>query len=104
MTRALKRQRKDEGAEATRSDVWFSDGNIVLQIENNQFRVFRSLLELQSPTLLKIFQEHANAKDAERVEGCPVVHLENVSADDARHVLKAVFEPTCVSNFLVSSN
>ncbi|KAF7291418.1 BTB domain-containing protein [Mycena indigotica] len=49
-----KRKRSDSEAAVnllTRSDVWFDDGNIVVQAQTTQFRVFRGTLAFHSPKL-----------------------------------------------------
>ncbi|KAL1756162.1 hypothetical protein FB107DRAFT_290290 [Schizophyllum commune] len=83
--RPAKRQRLDEdnAPPAKRSDIWFDDGNIILQAENLQFRVHRSLLARHSPVFKDIFgiPQPANTSEV-LIEGCPVVHL----TDKASHV------------------
>ena len=45
-----KRRTDSEGAEnPKRSEIWFEDGNIVLEAEGTQFRVHRGILSLNSP-------------------------------------------------------
>ena len=59
---------------------WFPDGSIVLVAQNRAFRVYHGILMMQSPIfrdLLSLPQPHHAAK----VEGCPVVHLEDSAAD-----------------------
>ncbi|KAJ6546873.1 hypothetical protein B0H19DRAFT_1162841 [Mycena capillaripes] len=71
-------------------DLWFEDGNIVIQAEDYQFCLFRSFLTTKSP----IFQDTFSIPqpdDAERINGCPVVRIYD-SATDAAHFFKAIFD------------
>jgi hypothetical protein len=72
------------------STPWFNDGNIVLQAELSQFRVYRGILSAHSVVFEDMF---AIAKpDGEGdAEGCPVVHLPD-SAEDLRIVLEVLHD------------
>ncbi|KAF7967544.1 hypothetical protein HWV62_33964 [Athelia sp. TMB] len=75
----------------TRSDVWLEDGNIVLQAEGTQFKVYRGILALNSPIFDDMFSmpQPVAGPETQTVEGCPVVHLMD-SAVDVKIVLQAL--------------
>lgn len=94
-----KRQRTGEVSEeselpveVTRSEIWFEDGNIVLQAEATLFKVYRGVLAKNSAVFKSILSipQPPSGTDA-AVEGCPVVHLSD-SAVDVAVVLLALFE------------
>ncbi|KAH6911815.1 hypothetical protein BKA70DRAFT_1099308 [Coprinopsis sp. MPI-PUGE-AT-0042] len=78
--KATKRQRKDSDAPVsavTRSaKFWFEDGNLVLQVEQTQFRVHKSVLARHSPVFrdMSSFSQPPE-EDEPMVEGCPIVYL-----------------------------
>ena len=94
--RPEKRQRTDEGSpDAVRSDIWFDDGNIVLQAENVQFRFFKGILAAYSPFFRDAFAIPQPMHNSEgTVEGCPVMKLPD-SAADVEYMLSFILEP-CV--------
>ncbi|KAG2010433.1 hypothetical protein CC2G_013261 [Coprinopsis cinerea AmutBmut pab1-1] len=57
------------------TEYWFSDGNIILQVENTRFRVHKSVLAIHSPILHDMFSVPQPPEGEEFVEGCPVVQL-----------------------------
>lgn len=75
---------------ADRGDPWFDDGNIILQAEGKQFRVFRGILAASSSVFGDMFTI-PQPTDEKLVGGCPVVHLSD-TAEDLHHVLKALFD------------
>ncbi|KAJ7221390.1 hypothetical protein GGX14DRAFT_353760 [Mycena pura] len=80
-------------------DLWFPDGNIILQAGNTQFRVYQGILAARSP----IFQDMLSLRvvqpqDAELVEGCPLVHLPD-SANEVTAFLKAIFDSEFFPSF-----
>lgn len=98
-TTTNKRKRVEEASEpavapvanATRSDIWFMDGNIVIQAEGVQFKVTRGVLAAQSSIFEDMFSIPQPPSEKEMVvEGCPVVHLSD-SAADVNIVLRALF-------------
>ncbi|KAJ7773955.1 hypothetical protein B0H16DRAFT_1362876 [Mycena metata] len=86
-----KRQRSESGggppADPIRSDVWFDDGNLIVQAHNTQFRVFKGPL-CHSSKVLKDAVD--NMGDSKGVDECPVLFLSD-SATDLGHVLRTVF-------------
>ncbi|KAK0194229.1 hypothetical protein F5146DRAFT_425845 [Armillaria mellea] len=72
------------------SEVWFTDGNIIVQTESTQFRVYRGILAANSPVLsdmLSLSQPDEN----DVVGSCPV-HFHD-SPKDMVHFLKALHFP-----------
>ncbi|KZP23502.1 hypothetical protein FIBSPDRAFT_930555 [Athelia psychrophila] len=74
-----------------RSDMWFEDGNIVLQAERTQFKVHRGTLVQNSSVFSDMLSFPQPPGPASMVEGCPVVQLSD-SANDMTFVLKALFQ------------
>ncbi|KZP16978.1 hypothetical protein FIBSPDRAFT_1047099 [Athelia psychrophila] len=72
----------------TRSTPWFEDGNIILETEQTQFKVFRGILAANSAIFCDMFAA-AEPDSQGLVEGCPVVHLGD-KPDDLRYVLEAL--------------
>ncbi|KAK0236374.1 hypothetical protein EDD85DRAFT_639463 [Armillaria nabsnona] len=73
------------------SSVWFEDGNIIIQAESAQFRVYRGILAMNSSVLRGMF-ELAQPDESDMQDGCPVVHFYD-SAQDVRHFLCALHFP-----------
>lgn len=73
-----------------RSDLWLEDGNVIFVAENTAFRVHRSILSKYSEVFRDMFSIPQPA-DAEMLEGCPVVHLQDTK-NDVAHVLSALFD------------
>ncbi|KAJ7689849.1 hypothetical protein B0H17DRAFT_904472, partial [Mycena rosella] len=81
-------------------ELWFEDGNIVIQAGNSQFRLYRGILAARSP----VFQDMLSfpqPSDSELVEGCPLVRLPDV-AIEVTAFLKAIFAPPCSSTYRAS--
>lgn len=70
--------------------LWFPDGNIVLCAHGVLFRVFRGILAARSPVFADMLA-FPQPEDAETLDGCPVLHLDD-SAADAMYFLKALFD------------
>ncbi|KAJ6509171.1 hypothetical protein C8R47DRAFT_1208369 [Mycena vitilis] len=71
-------------------ELWFDDGNLIVQAEDRQFRVYRGVLAARSP----IFQDMLSfpqPSDSELVEGCPLVRLPD-SALEVTAFLRAIFD------------
>ncbi|KZP11117.1 hypothetical protein FIBSPDRAFT_191863 [Athelia psychrophila] len=79
-------------ADPVRSDIWYDDGNVILQVESTQFKVYRGVLAQSSSVFNDMFSfPQPPATDAGLVEGCPIVHLSD-SATEVRYVLQAIFQ------------
>ncbi|KII91861.1 hypothetical protein PLICRDRAFT_105391 [Plicaturopsis crispa FD-325 SS-3] len=101
MTPSAKRQRTDHSSTSetlpTRWEPWIDDGNIVLQAENRQFRVHRSLLRSSSHVFSDMFEvcgpgaaDQGSGEEA-TVDGCPVIHMADAS-QDWHYVLTALYD------------
>ena len=93
---ATKRKRSDLddalNESITRSEVWFDDGNIVLQAQRAHFRFYQGLLATYSPFFRDVFEVPQPADGADAVEGCPVMRLQE-SAADVEYMLNFILEP-----------
>ncbi|KAJ7612116.1 hypothetical protein FB45DRAFT_759985 [Roridomyces roridus] len=72
-------------------ELWFEDGNIVIQAGKSQFRVHRGILSARS----SVFQDMLSFPqplDSELVEGCPVVRLHDAETE-VTVFLRAIFDP-----------
>lgn len=80
-----------------RSDIWYEDGNIILQAGGTQFKVYQGTLADNSTVFKKIFSfPQPLSKDTQMVEGCPVVDLSE-SAQEVRCMLEAIYQRKCVA-------
>ncbi|KAJ7188680.1 hypothetical protein C8R46DRAFT_877613 [Mycena filopes] len=86
-------RQRTENAPITRSELWHTDGSVVLQAENTQFRVHWGVLGRNS-SFFGDMQSLPQPPDQSTVEGCPVVELPD-SAADVEFVLKALYTPAC---------
>ncbi|KAJ6509162.1 hypothetical protein C8R47DRAFT_1097650 [Mycena vitilis] len=71
-------------------ELWFEDGNLVIQAGNSLYRVFRGILAARSP----IFQDMLclpQPSDSELVEGCPLVCIQD-QAVEVTSFLRAIFD------------
>ncbi|KZP10611.1 hypothetical protein FIBSPDRAFT_838311, partial [Athelia psychrophila] len=86
----------DEPVFPKRSDPWFSDGNIVLETEGTQFKVYQGILAANSSIFGDLF--NIGQGDAEHVvEGCHVVQLSD-KAEDLRIVLHSLHDCTILKD------
>lgn len=72
-----------------RSSPWFKDGNIVLQTEGVQFKVYRGILAANSSIFKDLFE--CGQGEEQLVENCHVVQLSD-KADDLRIVLLSLHD------------
>ncbi|KAF7368663.1 hypothetical protein MVEN_00190600 [Mycena venus] len=86
----IKRQRTEsesEGGQPVRSDIWFDDGNIIVQAEDTQFRVYRGTLCSTS----EVFKDTiSNMIEAKGIEGCPILFLSDYAAD-VTYIFRTIF-------------
>lgn len=75
-----------------RSEIWYSDGSVVLQAEDRLFRVHWGVLARQS-SFFSDMQGLPQPPDQPSVEGCPVIELPDHSAD-VEHLLTAAYDPS----------
>ncbi|KJA26651.1 hypothetical protein HYPSUDRAFT_198909 [Hypholoma sublateritium FD-334 SS-4] len=69
-----------EGPIARSTRFWFDDGNVILQSENTQFRVHRSILATHSEIMKNCFS-FVQPDDAPAVDGCPLVLMPDSAKD-----------------------
>ena len=75
-----------------RSMYWFDDGNVILEAENTQFRVHRSLLARHSKVFKDMFSLPQPATDPGlRPECCPVVFLSD-KVTDLECVMSVIYD------------
>lgn len=105
---ASKRKREDDdtGSQAsqdswstnttiTRSKYWLDDGNVILQAENTQFRVHRSMLSRNSSVFSDMFSipQPPHMDQGEQLEGCPIIHLSD-KASDVEYLISILYDNT----------
>ena len=98
-TPPAKRKREDpENEAATRSaKFWFDDGSVVLQVENTQFRVHRSILASHSTVFEDLFQVPQPESDkSDWVDGCPIVSMSGDTTKDWEHILSFIYNPSAL--------
>lgn len=74
-------------------DLWYSDGSIVLVAESTAFRVHTSILGQNCEVfkdMTRIPKPETVDETEEVFEGCPVVRLQDSTAD-LEHFLKAIY-------------
>ncbi|KAJ6519026.1 hypothetical protein C8R45DRAFT_950044 [Mycena sanguinolenta] len=76
----------------TRSKIWFSDGKVVLQVQNIQFRVHWGVLVLHS-SVFRDVRRRPRSRDEPTVDGCPVIQLSD-NPTDVEYLLNALYDPT----------
>ncbi|KDR86011.1 hypothetical protein GALMADRAFT_235199 [Galerina marginata CBS 339.88] len=81
-----KRKRMESGLEGVvegplkSAAYWFEDGNVILQAENTQFRVYRGILSRNSQVFRDMFSLPQPEKET-LFEGCPLVHVSDAPKD-----------------------
>jgi len=89
-------------------DVWYDDGNVVIQTENIVFKVFRGILASNSAVFADMFSVPQPTHDAgpDVYDSCPLIQIYD-TPEDARHFLKAIhdaglarFVPKCTTERL----
>ncbi|KAF5373481.1 hypothetical protein D9615_009460 [Tricholomella constricta] len=74
------------------TEFWFSDGSVVLIVENMAFRIHQSILSKHSDVFADLFTVPQPRSDSDSIEGVPVVHLTDNLADFT-DVMRALYEP-----------
>jgi hypothetical protein len=78
-------------ADPKQAKPWFKDGNLILEAENTQFCVHRSVICASSSVFNDMFSLPLLVPGDKLVDDCPVVRLSD-SATDLHHVLKAIYD------------
>ena len=74
-------------------DVWYDDGNVVIQTENIVFKVFRGILASNSAVFADMFSvpQPTNVTGPDVYDSCPLIQIYD-TPEDARHFLKAIHD------------
>ena len=76
-------------------DVWYDDGNVVIQTENIVFKVFRGILASNSAVFADMFSVPQPATPVitgpDTYDSCPLVQIYD-TPEDTRHFLKAIHD------------
>ncbi|KZT25453.1 hypothetical protein NEOLEDRAFT_1133371 [Neolentinus lepideus HHB14362 ss-1] len=74
-------------------ELWFEDGNVILQAETTLFRVFRSIMAAYSQIFMDMFSlPWSQANSPEGSDGKALVVMHD-TAEDLRHFLGVIFIP-----------
>ncbi|KAJ7236882.1 hypothetical protein B0H12DRAFT_1256144 [Mycena haematopus] len=92
MSSPLAKRQRTETEPIIRSELWVSDGNVVLQAGNTQFRVHWGVLARNS-AVFRDLQGLPQPPEQPTVEGCPVIELFD-DAKDVEYILNALYSPT----------
>ncbi|KAJ7246369.1 hypothetical protein C8J57DRAFT_1360344 [Mycena rebaudengoi] len=72
------------------TDHWFDDGNIILQIQFTQFRLYKGILSLHSSVFRDMFSIPL-PPDEPMLEGCAIVALSGDTVQDWIYLLNAIY-------------
>jgi hypothetical protein len=74
-------------------DVWYDDGNVIIQTGNIVFKVFRGILASNSTVFADMFSvpQPTNAAGPDAYDSCPLVQIYD-TPEDTRHFLKAIHD------------
>ncbi|KAJ7749696.1 hypothetical protein B0H16DRAFT_869645 [Mycena metata] len=72
------------------ADLWFLDGNLIVQSELLSFRIYGGLLANESPIFKDMLSIPQPANEA-KIDGCPVVYLHD-DPRDLKCFLRALFD------------
>lgn len=89
-----KRRRFGGSSLHSSTPFWFSDGDIVLEVEQHRFRVHGA--HLQCSEIFSDMLAMPQPPDAEKVDGCPLVRLVD-TAQDWQVALKWIYDPAYVA-------
>ncbi|KAH9481024.1 hypothetical protein JR316_0005543 [Psilocybe cubensis] len=81
---------------ARSAEFWFEDGNIIIQAEKTQFRVYRGVLSRHSVYFKNLFGE-PESNDKCLVDGCSVVRVSGTEVDWCK-LLQAIHDFSQVKN------
>lgn len=75
-------------------EVWFGDGDVVLQADDSLFKVHGKTLRQHSFVLDQMLED--SDEEADRCDGCPVVPVRDAGGDMSAF-LRFMYTPRCVS-------
>ncbi|KAH6907966.1 hypothetical protein BKA70DRAFT_347951 [Coprinopsis sp. MPI-PUGE-AT-0042] len=73
------------------SELWFEDGNLILQAENTIFRIYRGHLSARSSVFRDMFEFPPPAEGNRTLDGVPIVEVYD-EAEDMKNFLKALLD------------
>ncbi|KAJ7350356.1 hypothetical protein DFH08DRAFT_861172 [Mycena albidolilacea] len=76
-----------------RSNIWYTNGSVILQAEGTQFRVHWGVLSENSP-FFRHLSGFPQPSTQHSVDGYPTVELLGDSVADVSNLLKALYSPT----------
>ena len=83
------------------SDLYFPDGNVILEAGTTHFRVSRGILAARSPVFKEVLSlpqpKDGGQGSEEKVDGCDVVHLFGDDPQEVTYFLRAIYDSRCVS-------
>lgn len=86
-------------------DVWYDDGNVIIQTENIVFKVFRGILASNSAVFFDMFSvpQPTNITGPDMYDSCPLIQIYD-TPEDTRHFLKAIHDAGSVRFILGHAN
>lgn len=81
-------------------DLWFEDGNLILQAENSLFRIYSGFLAARSSVFRDMLAFPPPAEGNPMMDGCHIVTVYD-SAKDMTVFLKAIMDSRCVCICLI---
>ncbi|KAH9922101.1 uncharacterized protein B0H18DRAFT_1019106 [Fomitopsis serialis] len=82
-------QARNRAALVRDEELWFSDGNLMLEANGHVFRIYQGLLAQNSEVFRDLFTTPRSTY-VETFEGCRVFHLTD-RPEDLRHLLRVVY-------------
>lgn len=79
-------KKSDEPQTRFRSEFWHDDGNIVIQIENTYFKLYRGQLSALSTLFADLLQDDGKPVGS-KMNGCPLYRVEGTTAEDFESLL-----------------
>lgn len=85
----LVKRPKSEPETIKHPDYWYDDGNVVIQIDNTQFKLYRGQLSRHSAYFADLFKEPAE-ETQRHVEGYPHYVVDGTNVEDFQALLGVV--------------
>jgi hypothetical protein len=82
-------------SEKTPSEIWFSDGNIILEAGNKRFKVHRAVLSMHSPVFKDMFTLPKSLETETIENDIPLVILQDAGMD-VEYMLREFYGCRCV--------
>lgn len=79
-------------------DVWFEDGDCILQAENTLFKLYSGVLSKYSGFFRTLLTLPQPKHDEEIYEDRPIIRLQGDTASAATHFLSALMDLRCVNH------